>query len=107
VTKANVEVGVEHDATVPRCTRDALIMDGLAVVFDHLEEREDTATVRAQQAQARSYERALKRWSAIPPNDDQIAAMLALVSELLVAVTTPSEVSPLPPPARARRSNGV
>jgi hypothetical protein len=96
--------GVDDDATVHRGTRDALIVDGLAAIFDHLAGLEDSPQVRTFRAQARSYEKATQRWSTVRPSDAQIAAMLELVSELLVEVTTSSPQGPSSrAPSRSRR----
>jgi hypothetical protein len=95
--------GVDDDATVHRGTRDALIIDGLAAIFDQLGGLQDSAHVRTLRAQARSYEKAVKSWTTVRPSDVQIAAMLELVSELLVKATTAgSPGAPAPSSSRSR-----
>jgi hypothetical protein len=57
-------------------------VDALSEVFRMLDERGSTARARELRAEARFYERAIRRWETVPPSSAQIDAMFDLVTEL-------------------------
>jgi hypothetical protein len=63
-------------------SREMIIADALAATLRTLRSTEQTRRVRELQAQARSYEAALKRWATVPPGAEQVGAMFELVTEL-------------------------
>jgi hypothetical protein len=63
-------------------SREALIVDALSAVFRILGEEADSPRLRELRAQALSYERSVKHWTAVPPSDAQLDAMLDLVTDL-------------------------
>jgi hypothetical protein len=60
----------------------AQVAEALTAVFETLEAAPDTPETRELRAQARVCERAVKHWSMTPPSEQQVDAMLHLVTEL-------------------------
>jgi hypothetical protein len=57
-------------------------VDALSTAYALLSRVATTARVRELLAQARSYERAVKHWTTIPPTEAQLDAMFDVVAEL-------------------------
>ena len=70
------------DSTQRGVSREALIADALSAVFDMLRRAEKSPRVRELQAQAHSYDKAIKHWTTVPPTYAQLDAMFDLVTEL-------------------------
>jgi hypothetical protein len=70
------------DSTPRSVPRETLIADALVEVIRMLDERKNTPRIRELRARARFYERAVRDWTAFPPNPTQLDAMFELVIEL-------------------------
>ena len=89
----------EDDRMTPRLPApDAVIISMLADVRATLAARPADAHTRALLAKAESYERAMDRWSAVPPSVAQRGALTDLVEELRDRVERDDE----PPPSNVR-----
>jgi CheY-like chemotaxis protein len=63
-------------------SREAIIENALVATLRTLHGAKRTRRVRELQAQARSFDAAVKRWATVPPGPDKVTAMLDLVTEL-------------------------
>jgi hypothetical protein len=86
-----------------------LVAVALVAVFDMLRELQESPRKRELNAQARSYDQAVKHWTAVPPTEAQLQAMFDLVTELHDKVlsvrqgASSAKTLPPPPPGRSAR----